>query len=85
MLTEIVVKWHCDPCVKKGLHMEELESAEPVQVELACGSTMLWKKPGSMTLLSKDEVEPIIPLRMLVENGYMLKCPIDRVRLIPMK
>ena len=53
--------------------MEELESAEPVQVELACGSTMLWKKPGSMTLLSKDEVEPIIPLRMLVENGYMLK------------
>ena len=52
---------------------EELANAEPVQVELAHGSTMLWKRKGSMTLLSREEVEPIIPLRMLVENGYMLK------------
>ena len=52
---------------------EELASVEPVQVELAHGSTMLWKRKGSMTLLSREEVEPIIPLRMLVENGYMLK------------
>ena len=48
--------------------VEELDDAEPVQVELACGSTTLWKRRGPMTLLSREEVEPIIPLRMLVES-----------------
>ena len=58
--------------LRKG-SQAELDDAEPVQVELVCGSATLWRRKGSMTLLSKENGEPIIPLRMLVENGYMLK------------
>lgn len=51
---------------------DELEDAEPVQVELAHGSTVLYRKTGCSTLLASDPVEPIIPVRLLVENGYKM-------------
>lgn len=51
---------------------EELQRADPVTVELACGTTTLYRKKGSGTLLSDQEVEPIVPVRLLVEHGYRL-------------
>ena len=33
---------------------------------------MLFKKCGSNTLLSREPVEPIIPLRLLVDQGYVI-------------
>ena len=47
----------------------ELEGAEMVTVELAHGSTSLFRKAGCSTLLAKEEVEPIIPVRQLIEAG----------------
>ena len=44
-----------------------------VEVELACGSTVLYKHPGTSALLTLDPVEPIIPLRMLVDAGFVVK------------
>ena len=44
----------------------------PVQVELAHGSTTLYRKEGCSTLLSLDEVEPIIPLSLLVQHGFRI-------------
>ena len=44
----------------------------PVQVELAHGSTTLFRKEGCSTLLSLDEVEPIIPLSLLVQHGFRI-------------
>ena len=44
-----------------------------VTVELAHGSTSLFRKAGCSTLLAKEEVEPIIPVRQLIETGYQLK------------
>ena len=51
---------------------EELRDAEAVEVELACGSTTLFRRKGSSTLLSREEVEPIIPLRLLIDQGYAI-------------
>ena len=39
---------------------------EPVQVELASGSTWLYRHKNHRTLLSLEEVEPIVPLHRLV-------------------
>ena len=50
----------------------ELEGAEPVVVELAHGSTTLFRKRNCSTLLSRDEVEPIIPVRLLIDHGYQM-------------
>ena len=44
-----------------------------VTVELAHGSTSLFRKAGRSTLLAKEDVEPIIPVRQLIEAGYQLK------------
>ena len=49
---------------------EELEDAEAVSVELAFGSATLYKKKGCSTLLSKEPIEPILPVRMLINHGY---------------
>ena len=49
---------------------QELLDAEPVTVELAFGSTTLFKKKGCSTLLTKEAIEPILPVRMLINHGY---------------
>ena len=51
----------------------ELREAQPVAVELAHGRTTLYRKNGSSTLLSKEPIEVISPMRLLVENGYQVK------------
>ena len=58
--------------LRRGLP-HELEGAEMVTVELVHGSTSLFRKAGCSTLLAKEEVEPIIPVRQLTEAGYQLK------------
>eukprot|EP00438_Fugacium_kawagutii_P034049 Skav232724 [mRNA] locus=scaffold1843:794:1699:- [translate_table: standard] len=59
----------------------ELQGAEPVEVELAHGSTVLFKREGSQTLLAREDVEPIIPLRLLIENGYKMTWTTDGVQI----
>ena len=49
---------------------EELSQLIPTEVELAHGTTTLYRVGNHQTLLSKTEVEPIIPLGWLVQNGY---------------
>ena len=44
---------------------DELPHLQPVQVELASGSTTLYRQ--------RDEVEPLIPLRALVEQGFQIR------------
>ena len=51
----------------------ELRDAQPVSVELAHGRTTLYRHDGCSTLLSKEPVEVILPMRLLVENGYQVK------------
>ena len=57
--------------LRQGSEKELLE-AEPIEVELAYGKAVLFKKCGSNTLLSREPVEPIIPLRLLVDQGYVI-------------
>ena len=47
-------------------HEQELERMYPVRVELASGSTTLFRVDDHKTLLSKDHVEVIVPLHRLV-------------------
>eukprot|EP00435_Cladocopium_sp_Y103_P074751 s9_g51.t1 len=49
---------------------DELDELMPTQVELAHGTTTLFRHPGHDTLLSTSPVEPIIPLALLVAHGY---------------
>ena len=51
---------------------DERSALTPVTVELAHGTTTLYRHPKVDTLLSLDAVEPIIPLRMLVEAGFKI-------------
>ena len=48
----------------------ELEGAEEVEVELAQGTAVMYRRPRTSTLLSSTPVEPIIPLRLLIDNGF---------------
>ena len=50
----------------------------PVQVEMAMGSVTLYKCPAHNTLLALDSVEPIIPLRLLVDHGFKIEWQRDR-------
>ena len=45
----------------------------PVQVEMAMGSVTLYKCPWHNTLLALEGVEPIIPLRLLVDRGFKIE------------
>ena len=54
-------------------HQQELEKMYPVRVELASGSTTLFRVDDHKTLLSKDHVEVIVPLHRLVGLGYRLQ------------
>ena len=51
---------------------EEEPDLIATKVELACGSTVLYKHPKHQTLLSKGPVEPIIPLAWLVAADYRI-------------
>ena len=50
--------------------MDELEGLVAVEAELASGSTTLYRSKDHQTLLSLHEVEPILPLHLLVSKGY---------------
>ena len=53
----------------------EIPRLEPVRVELASGSTTLYKVSEHRPLLSKEPVEVIVPLHRLVALGYRLNGP----------
>lgn len=62
---------------------EERQLLQPVTVEVAHGCTTLYKHPDFDKLLALEPVEPILPLRTLVENGYAIswtgqgcRCPV---------
>ena len=68
-------------CLRRA-RSDELGRLTPIQVELASGTAMLFRHPDHQTLLSMREVEPIIPLHMLIDRGYRLTwkpghCSID--------
>ena len=52
---------------------EELAQSLVVTVELASGTAELHQNPQTGTLLTKIPVEPIVPLRGIVELGYKIK------------
>ena len=59
-----------------GLRMAEpweRGALEPVQVELASGSTWLYRHGSHKTLLSLTQVEPIVPLLRLVSMGFRIE------------
>eukprot|EP00435_Cladocopium_sp_Y103_P074668 s444_g50.t1 len=51
---------------------QELSEAEAVTVELAHGTTVLHKMKGCGTLLTKEDIEPIVPVRLLIDHGFKL-------------
>ena len=51
---------------------KEWRSAVEVRVDLAQGSVMLKQLPWGKTLLSRDPVQPIVPLGVLIEIGYVV-------------
>ena len=51
----------------------ERDNLTAVEVELACGSTVLHKHAGTSAILTLEPVEPIIPLRMLVDAGFVVR------------
>ena len=71
-----------DGGVTHGLRQAKPEE-EPdlitTKVELACGSTVLYKYPKHQTLLSKEPVEPIIPLAWLVAADYRITWRRDNI------
>ena len=54
-------------------HPDERSEMTPIEVELATGTTVLYRHPKHRTLLSLEEVELIIPLGLLVERGYKVE------------
>ena len=52
---------------------QELEASETVLVELAHGSVELKQHPLTGTILAENAVEPIVPLRGLIELGLVIK------------
>eukprot|EP00435_Cladocopium_sp_Y103_P040850 s2478_g11.t1 len=61
-------------CLRKPESEEEWTTAKEVEVHLAEGSTILRQKPWSRTLLTQGDVQPIVPLGVLVELcGYAVR------------
>ena len=52
---------------------QELATSESVLVELAHGSIELKQHPLTGTILTDHAVEPIVPLRGLIELGFVIK------------
>lgn len=57
--------------LRKGSPLE-LERAVEVTVELATGKATLFQDPTTGTLLTPEDVEPIVPLRGVVDLGYKI-------------
>ena len=60
---------------------DELEGLIAVEVELASGSATLYRSRDHHTLLSLHEVEPILPLHLLVSKGYRVVWKTDGCRI----
>ena len=65
---------------------EELTGLVECEVELACGTAVMYKHKDTIALLTKEPVEPIVPLRTLVEAGFVINwtakgCRIEHRRL----
>ena len=65
---------------------EELSGLVECEVELACGTAVMYKHKDTIALLTKEPVEPIVPLRTLVEAGFVIDwtakgCRIEHHRL----
>ena len=52
---------------------KELAESDDVLVELAHGSVELKQRPLTGTILTEHAVEPIVPLRGLIELGLVIK------------
>lgn len=51
----------------------ERQRATEVTVELATGKATLFQDPMTGTLLTSEDVEPIVPLKIVVDLGYKIK------------
>ena len=57
-------------CLRRTASEEEWASAQEVNVELAAGSAVLRLLPWTRTLLTKEDVQVIVPLGVLISLGY---------------
>eukprot|EP00913_Durusdinium_trenchii_P005353 g4994.t1 len=57
-------------CLRRTSSEEEWASAQEVNVELAAGSAVLRLLPWTRTLLTKEDVQVIVPLGVLISLGY---------------
>ena len=53
--------------------LQELAGADPVVVELAHGSVELKQHVLTGTILTEHAVEPVVPLRGLIDLGFVIK------------
>ena len=60
----------------------ELADSEPVTVELAHGSVVLKKKRHCSTLLTEEDVEPILPIRLLIDHGFTINWTATEIQII---
>ena len=57
-------------CLRRTSSEEEWASAQEVNVELAAGTAVLRLLPWTRTLLTKEDVQVIVPLGVLISLGY---------------
>ena len=57
-------------CLRRAASEEEWSRAQEVNVELAAGTAVLRMLPWTKTLLTKEEVQVIVPLGVLISLGY---------------
>ena len=57
-------------CLRRAVSEEEWSRAQEVNVELAAGTAVLRMLPWTKTLLTKEEVQVIVPLGVLISLGY---------------
>ena len=57
-------------CLRRTSSEEEWASAQEVSVELAAGSAVLRLLPWTRTLLTKEDLQVIVPLGVLISLGY---------------
>ena len=60
-------------CLRQAASDEGWDSSVEVQVALASGSVTLRQVPWTKTLISRNEVQPIVPLGVLAEIGYSIR------------
>ena len=67
--------------LRQCVSAQEWEEAREVEVHLAQGTVSLRLIPWTRTLLTTEEVQPIVPLGYLVQRGYSVKWEEDRFQL----